>query len=137
MEEASGNYDKALEEYITAWKLSNDKERPAVIKSMAQVIAKKPSLSEMPEEVRRHSLRAEMLIKEGEFDAAIREYKVAYLMAPYLTRFFFNVAIVHAEVKNFNAATRFMQMYVDNTPDATDLREAKDQIIKWEFMHER
>jgi tetratricopeptide (TPR) repeat protein len=135
--EAKGQFKEALLELSEALKAADDMETPEIKESVFGLVRKHPSLSEMPEEARRHALRGEMLIKDGNFEQAATEITAAIRIAPYVAQLYYNSALVQAQLKNYSEAIRQMKIYVQAVPDAPDARAAKDEIIKWEFLLEK
>lgn len=97
-----------------------------------------PSLSQMlPEDARKHVVRGEILVKEGNFEQAAAEYKKAMQIAPYATQLHYNAALINAELKEYAEAIHQMNIYLKAAPDAPNARAAQDEIYKWEFLMEK
>jgi tetratricopeptide (TPR) repeat protein len=135
--EAKGQFKEALSELSEALKTADDTESPAIRDAIFGLVRKRPSLSELPEDARKHALKGEMLIKEGSFEQAGTEIQAAIHMAPYVAQLYYNSALVQAQLKNYSEAIRQMKIYVQAVPDAPDARAAKDAIIKWELLMEK
>ena len=133
----NGKDREALFELSEAWKIADDIEAQAIDKVMFSMVRRNPSLSEMPEDARKHALRSEVLVKEGNFEPAAAELEKAIQIAPYEAQLYSNSAFVNAELKIYPEAIRRMKIYLMAAPDAPDARTAEDEIIKWEFMVER
>ena len=128
---------EALSTLSQALKMADDSDAQAIQESMFNVLRNNPLLAEVPEEARRHALRAELLIKDGKFSQAVTEYKKAMQIAPYVPKLYYNCAQVSAEIKNYPEAIRYMKTYLKIAADAPDARKAKDDIIMWELMMEK
>jgi tetratricopeptide (TPR) repeat protein len=135
--ESKGQYREALAELSEALKAADPQEAEQIQGALFGIARKSPSLSELPEEARKHTLRGEILIKEGNFAQAAAELKKAIQLAPYTARLYYNLALIHAELKKYPEAIRNMKLYLQAVPDAPDVRAAKDEIIKWEFAMEK
>jgi tetratricopeptide (TPR) repeat protein len=136
--EEQGKYQEALFELSEALPIADETEAQAIQGSIFAILRKAPSLAgALPEEARRCVLRAEMLVKEGDFEKAAGEYMKAIRIAPHAARLYFNSAVVYAELKKYPEAIRQMNVYLEAVPDAPDARAAKDEIYKWEFMMEK
>jgi tetratricopeptide (TPR) repeat protein len=135
--EAKGQYKEALAELSEALKAAGPEEAEQIQGAIFGIARRTPSLSELPEEARKHSLRGEVLIKEGNFAQAAAEFKKAIQIAPYTARLYYNFALINAELKKYPEAIRNMKLYLQAAPDAPDIRAAKDEIIKWEFAMEK
>jgi tetratricopeptide (TPR) repeat protein len=128
---------EALSALSEALKMADDSDAQAIQEGMFTILKNNPLLAEVPEEARRHALRAELLIKEGNFSQAAIELKKAIQIAPYVPKLYYNSAQVRAEIKEYPEAILLMKTYLKVAADAPDVRKAKDQIIMWEFMMEK
>jgi tetratricopeptide (TPR) repeat protein len=135
--ETKGQYKEALLELSEALKTADDAEAPAIRDSIFGLVRKRPSLSELPEDARKHALKGEMLIKEGGFEQAGTEIQAAIHIAPYAAQLYYNSALIQAQLKRYPEAIRQMKLYLQAVPDAPDARAAKDEITKWEFLLEK
>lgn len=134
---SNGKQKEALTEYSLIARLTDGNERAELLKKMFNIVSLNPSAGEISEEARKYALRSEMLVKEGDFAGAEKELLNTINLAPYDAKLYFNMAIINAELKHYKEAIDYMKIYVDGVPDATNNRQAKDEIIKWEFMLER
>lgn len=135
--EAKGQYRDALKEYAEAIKLADDRDAKEIRAQIAAIVKKNPYLSQIPEEARKYALRGEVLLKDGKFEEALKEYKEAIKYAPYIALLYRTTALVYGELKEYAQAINYMNIYLDLMPDAPDARAVKDQIYKWEFMMEK
>ena len=135
--EAKGQYREALKEYAEALKIADDNEAKEIRNDIAKLIKKNPYFAELPEEARRHVMRAEASTKEGKFDDAVKEYREAIRIAPYFSMLYKAIALNYAELKQYRQAIDNLKTYLDLSPDAPDVRQAKDEIYKWEFRMEK
>ena len=135
--EAKGQYREALKEYAEALKIADDNEAKEIRNDIAKLIKKNPYFAELPEEARRHVMRAEVLTKEGKFEDAVKEYREAIRIAPYFSMLYKAIALNYAELKQYRQAIDNLKTYLDLSPDAPDVRQAKDEIYKWEFRMEK
>lgn len=134
---AKNMHKETLSELSEALKMADDSDAQVIQEEMLNLVKQYPLLGELPEEARKHALRAEVLVNEGNFSQAIKEFKKAIRIAPYAAKLYYNCAIVCAEVKNYPEAVRHMNTYLKVAADAPDARDAKDKIITWEFMMEK
>jgi len=138
--ESKGHYKEALSELSEALKTADDRETQAIQETTFSMLRRNPLLaefSEMPEDAKKYALRSEFLVKEGNFEQAATELKRAIQIAPYAARLYYNSALINAELKKYPEAIRHMKIYIKATPDAPNARDAKNEIIKWEFMMEK
>ncbi|MFZ5996460.1 MAG: tetratricopeptide repeat protein [Nitrospirota bacterium] len=135
--ETKGQYREALNEYTEVLKVTDDKDAKEIRTHIATILKKNPYLSQIPEEARKYALRGEVMLKEGKFEEALKEYKTAVKNAPYAAIIYRATALVYAELKDYAQAINHMNTYLDLIPEAPDARAVKDQIYKWEFMLEK
>ena len=84
-----------------------------------------------------YAIRSETLVKQGSFADGLVEIRKAINEAPYIAQFYYNAAIINAEMKQHREAIRDMKVYLAAAPDSPHARAAKDEIIKWELAIER
>lgn len=135
--EAKGQYKEALSEYGELLNILPEKNAKYIRIKIATIIKKAPDLSQIPDEARKYALRGEVMLKDGKFEEALKEFKRAIKMAPYIAVLYRTTALVYGELKDYDQAISYMNVYLDLMPDAPDTRAVKDQIYKWEFMQER
>lgn len=136
--EAEGQVAPSLTEYAQALRyLGDEKEISSLRTALFTTVAALPSPLEMPEEARRHTIRGEVLTKEGDLNGAQHEFAEALRLAPYLAAPYYNAAMLSGQLKRYAEAIRLMTLYLQAAPKAEDARAAKDQIIKWELLAER
>ncbi|GER92393.1 hypothetical protein A45J_0108 [hot springs metagenome] len=137
--EAKGQYKDALKEYAELLKIADDKEAKEIRKHVAMLIKVRPDIAQLPEEARKHVMRARAATKEGKFEDAVKEYKEAIKIAPFFPGLYKDIALNYGDkgLKDFKHAIMNLQIYLELYPDAPDAREAKDQIYRWEFMMEK
>jgi len=76
-------------------------------------------------------------IDKGKYDDAIKKYKEAIKIAPYFPLLYKAIALNYAELQQYQKAINNLKIYLELYPDAPDVREAKDEIYKWELMMEK
>ncbi len=135
--EAKGQYREALKEYAELLKIADDRDAKEVRNHVAVFMKDKPYLAEVPEEARKYAVRAETLLKDGKFEESLNEFSSAIKTAPFAPQLYFNTALVYGELKNYKSAKRYMNIYIDLSPDASNIRQVKDEIYKWELMMEK
>ncbi len=135
--EKKSQYREALKEYAEALKVADDRDAKEVRNRVAVLIRNNPYLAELPEEARKYALRAEVLLKDGNFKESLNEFNSAIKIAPFAPQLYFNTALVYGELKNYKSAKRYMNIYIDLYPAAPNIRQVKDEIYKWEFMMEK
>ncbi len=135
--ELKKQYPEALVELSEALKIADTTERALLQDALFDIVRKNPASMVLPDEARKHALRAELEIKEGSFEQAAKEYGLAIRIAPYAVRLYYNAALVRSEMKDYPEAIRLMATYLKAMPDASDAQMAKDEIVKWEFALEK
>jgi tetratricopeptide (TPR) repeat protein len=115
-----------------------DAERRARFEaSVAQyrALTVKPPVSE---EQRKVIVQANLLTQRKEYGKAIELYLAALDLDPVsYPAAYFNLALLSAQTEDFTAAIRYMQQYLQLSPDAADARSAQDKIYEWELLLKR
>ncbi len=100
-----------------------------------RALAVKPQVSE---EQRKLIVQANALNQQKDYTGAIRLYLKALDLAPVsYPGAYFNLALLSAQVKRYNAAITYMKQYLLLVPDAPDARSARDKIYEWELKMKR
>ncbi len=134
---AEGRYREALRALGEAMRVADDTGKKAICSEIAGIMAIEPGLSVIPEEARKHALRGDVLTEEGEFEEAVKEYLKAVEKAPYIAKLHFNTAMLYGELKRYPQAISYMKTYLMLAPEAPNVRAARDQVYRWEFMMEK
>lgn len=74
---------------------------------------------------------------EGNFEKAIVEYKNALKIQPFFPALYKALAMNYAQLRDYEKAIRYMQIYLKLYPDAPDLRATRDEIYRWELLMEK
>jgi len=136
--EAEGKYAESLGEYDGALRLASDEQDAVTVRAALFAAAGKlPTPPELPEEARRHVVRGEVLIKDGNLKGALPEFTRAIRLAPYIPKLYYNAALLNGQLKRHGEAIRLMKIYLEAAPGAPDARGARDEIIRWELQLER
>lgn len=136
--EKEKNYLRALDVYKEMYSFASTEEQENQLRNkMLLVIQKMGKMPEVSEEAHRHIIRAELMVKEGNYVLAINEFHKAINEAPYSALLYFNVALLEAQTLNYTQAIRMMKIYTQMAPQAPNNRLAKDEIIKWEMLIEQ
>jgi tetratricopeptide (TPR) repeat protein len=134
--ESAGRLAEALTDYSEALRVADDATAALIRQRVAVVIKGDPILTELPEAARRSAMHGDLLIKDGRFDEALGEYRAAIEVAPLNPKLHLTTALIHGELKDYRAAIRSMNVFLQLSPDAPSARAAKDEIYKWEFKLE-
>lgn len=135
--ESKGQYKEAIEEYVKLLKIADEKEAKEIRAHIAELMIRYPHLFALTEEARKAVIKAEAYTQEGKFEKAIEEYKNALRISPFFPALYKALALNYAQIKEYKKAIKNMNIYLELYPDAPDLRQAKDQIYKWEFLIEK
>jgi tetratricopeptide (TPR) repeat protein len=135
--EAKGQYKEAIKEYANLIKIADEKEAKEIRAYIAELMIKYPHLFALPEEARKSVIKAETYTEEGKFEKAIEEYQKALELSPFYPNLYKALALSYGQIKDYKKAIKNMNIYLELYPDAPDIRAAKDQIYKWEFMMEK
>lgn len=134
--EEKSQYKEALNEYALLVKISSDEEASQVRKHVGQLMKTTPDLVSLPEEARKHVLRAEVLSGDNNFTRAVEEYNEALKIAPFYPDTYKAMALTYEGLQAYNQAIKSMNAYLELCPDTPDSRALMDKIIKWEFLLE-
>ena len=134
--EGSNRYREALAEYAALFNLSSEEEKSALRKRLAQLRKAQPEIFVLPEEAHKRMIRAEALLEDKNYARAIQEYKEALKVAFYHPDIYRDMALAAEALKDYRQAIKSMTAYLELNPEASDTRELKDKIIKWEFLLE-
>jgi tetratricopeptide (TPR) repeat protein len=111
------------------------KEKEAIFQQKAaqyRSLKIKPPVSE---EQRKFIVQANALNKQRDYNGAIDLYKKAISADPVsYPGAYFNMALLYAQMKQFNTAISNMRKYLVLEPQAKDARSAQDKIYEWEVM---
>jgi tetratricopeptide (TPR) repeat protein len=135
--EAGGDPRGALGEYALALQIADQAESKEIISWAAALVTAHPEFAALPEEARKYSMRGEVLVKEKDLEGALGEYTSALRATPFCPALRYDAAVLAAELGKFSQAITHMNVYLELSPVAPNVREAKDLIYKWEFMIER
>lgn len=135
--ENKGKFQKALDEYSKALMFMGKDEKEKVRSKLFKITTRMTSSPKISKLARKHALRAELLVKEGKFKESLWEFKKAIVAAPYSAKLYLNSALVYGKFGNYKQAIEQMNIYIKAAPQAPNIQEAEDQIVKWEFELER
>ena len=92
----------------------------------------KPSI---PEEQRKYIVKANLFNQQKEYEKAIEQYEKAIgIDQTSYPGAFYNLALLFAQVQNYNTAIYYVQLLLLLEPEAQDTRAARDKIYEWETM---
>ena len=136
-EAAGGKDSAAVKQIIKALETAADEKEEQKIRGQLFAVVRKMAVPPaMSEEARKDMFRAELKVKEGDFDAAAKEYRKAAALAPFAAKIYYNLALVYGKLEDYKAARKWMSVYLEAAPEAPDARAAKDEILKWEIQLE-
>lgn len=133
------NLNTAFERLQVAWgyATSIDKESKVLLDSvMSRLYFVYPKLKvkpAVPEYVRKLTVQATSFMEEKNYNQAIEYYQRALTVCPYYPLARFNLAMLHATMRDFRSAIQQMNAYMRFAPDAPDIRAAQDKIYEWEL----
>ena len=133
-----GFMKSALKEYTLALTyINNEIKEKEIRNNLVNLVSEFPYSPRLPEKARNYMLRADVSIKQKDLKSALAEYKKALKIAPYISKLYYNVALVYSNLKNYDKAVEYMSIYIKADPKAKNIQFAKDQIVKWEFLLEK
>lgn len=127
---------RALADYLYVEKWRHD-FRQTSDQRFQEVLAKYRDRSvrpAFPEDARRHRVMAEQAVQQKRLTEAVNSYVMAVRAAPWWPDGYYNLALLNAELKNYEESVRMMKRYLALEPDAPDARAAQDQVYRWEGM---
>lgn len=133
------NLNTAFERLQVAWgyATSIEKESKQLLDSvMNQIFFVYPKLKvkpAVPEYVRKLTVQATSFVEDKNYSQAIEYYQRALTACPYYPLARFNMAMLHATMRDFRSAILQMNAYMRLAPDAPDIRAAQDKIYEWEL----
>jgi len=87
---------------------------------------------EVPEDARRHFVKAATIQKESKdaqaLDLAINEYKQALLIAPWWAEAYYNLGVASEQASRLDTAIDALKLYLLTNPSGTEAREAQDRL---------
>lgn len=108
------------------------------IVTLAATLNPKP---EIPEEARRHIIKAETLMKDAkqpsDYDEVIAEYGQVRLLAPWWPALWYNRAVVREAQGQYTNAIFCLNNYLLTKPSEADARTAQDKIYALEAEQEK
>jgi len=141
--EQAGNLRQALNHYVAAIQSateggSKDLELREKIIKLAQTIQPSPAVSE---EAERHMSRGraavEMASKPEDFQDAIKEFRKALVLAPWLGDAYYNLGVIQEKAGYYKDAIRSFKLYLLAAPSAADVREVRQRIYGLEYKAEK
>jgi len=95
----------------------------------------KPS---MPEEQRRFVVQANVCFEQKKYEKAIEFYQQAVAVDPTAyPEAYSNMALLSAQLNDFNAAIYYMKKYIMLVPYTDDARKSQDKIYEWELNNDK
>lgn len=96
-----------------------------------------PSKPALPEEVRKHRILAESAAKEKNLALAMTHYEAALEMYSTWPEGHSSLALIAAELREYEVAIEHMQAYLELAPEAADAESARDRIVVWQDKVDR
>jgi tetratricopeptide (TPR) repeat protein len=114
-----------------------DRSKPSTADELTEFKAIAPhyrqkAASPLPEEARRHRVRAEAAFEDKRFEDAVELYAKALEISPWWAEGYFNQALLLAETGNHADAITSMRKYLILVPNSPEARAAQDKIYVWE-----
>jgi len=135
----SPNSRETLKQYVAELQNNaNDQALREKIIKLAQSIKPAPAI---PEEARRHFVKAVTLQKEAkgpkDYGLAIAEYRQALLLAPWWPEAMFNLGVALEATGQYDEAKRAWTQYLLTQPSEANARQAQDKIYGLEAKEEK
>lgn len=95
----------------------------------------------VPEEAERHMARGRAAVKAArdpkDFEDAIREFRAALRLAPWLPEGYYNLGVVQDKAAHFADAIANLKLYLLAAPDAPDAKQVRDLIFEAEYRRDK
>jgi len=121
---------ETLKQYVAD--LQRDPDNQSLREKIIKVVQELKPVPEIPEDGRRHFVKATTIQKETKdaqaLDLAIGEYKQALLTAPWWAEAYYNLGVASEEAGRFDTAIEALKLYLLTNPSATEAREAQDRL---------
>jgi len=136
--EKKGRLREALDAVAWASLFAADEKEAGEMRNALFALARKmktpPALSD---EARNHFVRGKLLLKDGDLNGALREFRFALALAPYSEELYFNTALICEKLKAYGEAVRHMRIFVQFSSDEKMAGTGKDRISEWELLLEK
>ncbi len=135
----STNAAEQLKQYLAEFKGSptNIPLREKIIRLVATMNPK----PEIPEEARRHFVKANTLMKDAkapsDYDAVMKEYNQAIILAPWWPDVIYNAAMAREAQGRYQSAIGGLKWFLLTKPSETEARAAQDRIYALEAKLEK
>lgn len=128
-----GHLREALEMYTKAFHVAFAEDSDLTVwRELTDTYRKLDVKPAESEEARRLLIQSEDLGKRGNHKEAIELLTQAAKLEPWNAAIHYNRAVLEGLENNYMAAITSMRRYVTLVPEASDTREAKDLIYRWE-----
>ena len=128
-----------LKQYVAEWQKSPDDQ--ALLEKLIKLAAALDPKPAIPEESRRHFVKAVTLQKEAskpsDYELASREYDAALILAPWWPEARFNLSVVEESQSEYARAIANLKLYILTNPTEADARSAQDRIYALEARQEK
>ena len=135
--EMKGEFQEALDEYSKGMIFVGKNKQKEIMDTLFRITNSMTSSPKISKLARKYALRAEVLVKEGEFKDSLLQFQKALQAAPYSANLYLNKALVYGKLEKYEQAIEQMRTYVQAAPQAPNIQASEDQIVKWEFQLER
>ena len=137
--ESEGKLRQALTHYVTALKSvsegsAKDRELREQIIRLSQKLQPPPAV---PDEAYEYEGRAEAAINSQAYSDAVKEYKRALLIAPWVADYYFNLGVALEGEKKPREAIHNYNLYLFAAPNAEDTRQVKKNIGRLKYAMEK
>jgi tetratricopeptide (TPR) repeat protein len=130
MQAQSQSPRETLKQYLAD--LQRDTDNHSLREKIIKVVQELKPPPEIPEDARRHFVKAATVQKESKdaqaLDLAIGEYKQALLTAPRWAEAYYNLGVASEQAGRFDTAIDALKLYLLTNPSATEAREAQDRL---------
>ena len=137
----NGSPVTVLEKAESQYMLQRDDNIGSLERNIVTLAATLNPKPEIPEEARRHIIKAETLMKDAkqpsDYDEVIAEYGQVRLLAPWWPALWYNRAVVREAQGQYTNAIFCLNNYLLTKPSEADARTAQDKIYALEAEQEK
>lgn len=137
----AGDPDAALVNYTEVLNLSQDRkdEDQRLREKIIRLVTSSKITPVIPEEARRHAVRAQALIKAKQsagFAQAVTELSSAMLLAPWWADGYYNLGLMREGAEDFTGAIRSLRLSLLAEPHSRDSGAIQNKIYQLEIFQE-
>ena len=136
-----GQSAAAFTSYVRALDGVSVADRTELREKLLRLAAKDRSAPDIPQDARRHAVRADTFLKiaqgPSDYRMAVSEYEQAVSIAPWWAEAYRDLGYAQERIGEHKQAMRNLKLYLAAAPGATDAQTVQDRIYALEVLIER